>query len=123
MTVRSLVPFAHVRDVTASIEFYRKVGFAVQNTFAVDGGSEPTWAWLQSDGGASLMIARATAPVIAEEQAVFFYLYVDDVPAKHAELRDAGLAPSEISYAFYAPKGEFRVADPDGYGLMITHTS
>jgi hypothetical protein len=119
--VRSLVPFLHVRAVAASIEFYGKLGFEVGNTFTPDGAGEPAWAWLQC-GGAQLMLARATAPVVAEEQAVMFYLYVDDVDAKHAELHEAGVGPWEIRYAFYAPRGEFRVVDPDGYSLFITHT-
>jgi hypothetical protein len=73
-------------------------------------------------GGAGLMIALATAPIIAQEQAIFFYLYVEDVQAKHAELAAAGIAVGEIAYPFYCPRGEFRVTDPDGYALMITHT-
>src|SRR4051812_42325969 len=73
---RSLTPFAFVRDVAASIAFYRTLGFEVANTFAAEGTGEATWAWLKSDG-AQLMIARATEPVLAEQQAVFFYLYVD----------------------------------------------
>lgn len=120
MHFHSLVPFVHVRDVAASTGFYGKLGFEVVSTFAAEGASEPTWAWLRS-GGANLMIARATAPILAEEQAVFFYLYVEDVPAKHAEFRAAGIPAHDITYAFYAPRGEFRVVDPDGYGLMITH--
>ena len=120
--VRSLVPFLHVREVAASIEFYGKLGFEVGNTFTPDGAGAPAWAWLRSGDDAHLMVARATAPVIAEEQAVMFYLYVDDVDAKHAELREAGVGPWDITYAFYAPRGEFRVVDPDGYSLFITHT-
>ncbi len=122
MAVRALVPFVHVREIAASIDFYRRLGFEVRNTFAAGDSPDPTWAWLQRND-AALMIARATAPIDAEQQAVFFYIYVDDVPETHAELRAAGLAPSDISYAFYAPRGEFRVADPDGYGVMITHTA
>lgn len=30
--------------------------------------------------------------------------------------------PAEIEYPFYAPRGEFRVKDPDRYALMVTHT-
>jgi catechol 2,3-dioxygenase-like lactoylglutathione lyase family enzyme len=119
--VRSLVPFVHVRDVAASLEFYGKLGFAVANTFTPDGADEPAWAWLSGDG-AELMIARATAPIVAGEQAVLFYLYVDDVGAKHAELRADGIAAGDIRQEFYAPRGEFRVVDPDGYTLMFTHT-
>ena len=28
----------------------------------------------------------------------------------------------DIKYPFFAPRGEFRITDPDGYVLMITHT-
>ena len=68
------------------------------------------------------MISKASEPVIAEQQAVLFYLYVDDVSAKHTELAAAGITVSEITYPFYNARGEFRITDPDGYVLMITHT-
>jgi hypothetical protein len=119
--VRALVPYAHVESVPRSIEFYKKLGFTVHNAVAIDGGSELTWAYL-TQGGAQIMVARSSGPINPEDQAVFFYLYCDDVDAKHAELSAHGLNPSEIRKPFYAPRGEFRVADPDGYGLMITHT-
>jgi catechol 2,3-dioxygenase-like lactoylglutathione lyase family enzyme len=121
MPVRSLVPMAFVADVTRSIAYYERLGFRVHNTVAVDGGPEPTWAWLQADG-AALMVARATEPVIASQQAVLFYLYVEDVAAKHAELAAAGTFGGPITYPFYAARGEFRLHDPDGYVLMVTHT-
>jgi catechol 2,3-dioxygenase-like lactoylglutathione lyase family enzyme len=119
---RNLTPFAFVRDMATSIAFYRTIGFEVGGRFPEDGPDALNWAWLQSEGGAQLMIARATEPVIAEQQAVFFYLYVDDVAAKRAELAAAGVTVGEIATPFYAPRGEFRVVDPDGYALMITHT-
>jgi uncharacterized glyoxalase superfamily protein PhnB len=59
---------------------------------------------------------------VATQQAMLFYLYVDDVAAKHAELAAAGLEVGAIASPFYAPRGEFRMTDPDGYVLMITHT-
>jgi uncharacterized glyoxalase superfamily protein PhnB len=120
--IRSLVPMAHVRNVGDSIAFYRKLGFEARNTFGPEGRTEPTWAWLESDGGSSLMLALASHPVIAEEQAVLFYLYCDDVTATRARLAEAGIAVGAIEYPFYAPRGEFRVTDPDGYVLMVTHT-
>jgi len=49
---------------------------------------------------------RATTPVVAGEQA----------------LLDAGVAAGDISSPFCAPRGEFRVTDPDGYCPMVTHT-
>ena len=122
MKIRALVPLAHVASVPVSIEFYEKLGFELGNTFTPDGASEPSWAWLESDSSASLMLAKASHPVDAAQQAVLFYLYVDDVAEKHAELTAKGMAAGDIVYEFYAPRGEFRVVDPDGYTLMITHT-
>jgi predicted enzyme related to lactoylglutathione lyase len=118
---RSLVPFAHVASVPRSIAFYRKLGFEVRNTFVPAGESDPAWAWLESDG-AHLMVARADEPVVPGQQAVLFYLYCDDVTATRDAIAAAGIAVGDIAYPFYAPRGEFRVHDPEGYVLMVTHT-
>jgi predicted enzyme related to lactoylglutathione lyase len=118
---RSLVPFAHVASFPRSIDFYRKLGFEVRNTFVPARESDPAWAWLESDR-AFLMVGRADAPVVPDHQAVLFYLYCDDVVATRDAVAGAGIAVGDISYPFYAPRGEFRVSDPDGYVLMVTHT-
>ena len=118
---RALVPFTHVADVQRSIDFYQKLGLTIGNTFTPPHETEPVWAWLTSHG-AQFMVAKAGEPVIASQQAVLFYIYVDDVAAKREELTTLGIPASEIAYPFYAPRGEFRVVDPDGYVLMITHT-
>jgi catechol 2,3-dioxygenase-like lactoylglutathione lyase family enzyme len=121
MPFRSLSPFAHVASVPRSIAFYQTLGFELGNTFVPPGADEPVWAWLES-GDAVLMVAKADEPVVASQQAVLFYLYVEDVQAKHAELTAAGVAVDPIVPRFYNPRGEFRLLDPDGYVLMITHT-
>ena len=111
----------HVKSVPRSIEFYERLGFTVRNTFVPDGRSEASWAWLQA-GGAHLMVTRADEPVEASQQAVLFYLYCEDLPAYRAALQAQGIEVGEIQYPFYAPRGEFRVTDPDGFVLMVTHT-
>ena len=118
---RSLVPFVHVESVPGSIAFYRKLGFEVRNTFVPAGESDPAWAWLESDR-AHLMVAKADPPVTAGLQGVLFYLYCDNVAATRSAFESAGVAVGRIEYPFYAPRGEFRVSDPDGYVLMVTHT-
>ncbi len=117
---RKIVAMAHVESVERAAEFYRHFGFEIDNTFAPPGSPHLSWAWLDSDG-AQLMVARATVPVVSAVQGVLFYLYVDDVAATHRQLTAAGLAPGTIEDRFYAPQGEFRVVDPDGYVLMVTH--
>ena len=110
-----------VRSVPASIVFYRRLGFEVKNTFAPEGHAEPTWAYLIS-GGAQLMMAEGDEPVAPSQQGVLFYAYCDDVPALRDELMAAGISAGPIQTPFYAPKGEFRIEDPDGYVIMVTHT-
>jgi len=114
----SLVPYAHVQSVSASIQFYSRLGFTVTKTFTPSDQSEPTWAWLQS-GGAALMISRASHRILASEQAVIFVLYVENVSRKHAELKSAGLSIGEIEYSEVSPAGNFRLQDPDGYDLSV----
>ena len=121
MKTRQLVPMAFVADVERSIAFYNHLGFEVEDTFAADGATKPTWAWLQS-GDASLMLATASHPVVAEQQRVLFYVYTDDVASARDSLIAAGLNPGTIATPFYAPRGEFKLVDPDGYTVMVTHT-
>ena len=116
----ALVPMASVRNVQESIAFYTRFGFTVGNTNTLQGETEPNWAWLQSHR-AQLMLARATAPVFASDQAVLFYVSVADVEAFRARLLQDGIEAGTIRHPFYAPRGEFRVTDPDGYVLMVTH--
>jgi hypothetical protein len=98
--IRSLVPMAHVKSVADSIDFYRKLGFVVRNTVTPPGSDLINWAWLDS-GSAHLMLARASAPVLREEQAILFYLYCDDVEATRQALVAEGILASEISRPFY----------------------
>lgn len=116
----NLVPFVHVADVERSIDFYGNLGFVVGNTFVPEGATSPAWAWLDS-GRAKLMLARADEPIDNTKQGVLFYAYCGDVPATHAALEKAGVSVGPIRTEFYAPKGEFRMEDPDGYVVMMTH--
>ena len=119
--VRVLVPMVHVRNVPASIAFYARLGFEVDNTVAPPDREEPSWAYLASDR-AQLMLSKADEPVVAGQQGVLFYVYCDDVPALRERLLADGVAAGPIARPFYAPDGEFRIEDPDGYVIMVTHT-
>ena len=119
--MRTLVPLAHVRDVRRSTAFYQLLGFDVANTHTPDGGSDPVWAWLRS-ADAHLMLAQAGEPIVEPPTAALFYLYCDDVTAFRAMLQERGVDAGPVAYPFYAPRGEFKVIDPDGYVLMVSHT-
>lgn len=111
---------AFVADVEASAAFYAHLGFEIAGRFTPPGETRLEWVSLCS-AGATLMLSRATAPVVAEEQAVLFYLYCEDVAAMHALLTGAGLDPGPVANPFYNPHGEFRLVDPDGYVVMVAH--
>ena len=68
-----LVALAYVADVSASIAFYERLGFRVTNSFADEDERGLLWAALTC-GSAALMVSRASAPVVASEQAILFYL-------------------------------------------------
>jgi len=118
---RQLVALAYVQDLRRSMAFYEKLGFEVGNTHADPQGGEIVWAAMER-GNASLMLGKASGPVDAGQQAILFYLYYDDIVATRSAMVAQGLAAGEMSYPFYCPKGEFRLEDPDGYVLMLTHT-
>jgi hypothetical protein len=119
--VRAITAMLHVRSVTRSIAFYEKLGFAVGNTFVPTGRTDPAWAWLRS-GDAHLMVTEAGKPVDPAAQAVLFYAYCDDVERFRAVLIQRGVDAGPVSTPFYSPRGEFRVTDPDGYVVLVSHT-
>lgn len=114
MALTGLWPYAHVADVQRSIDFYARLGLEVQNTH--DAGGRLVWAFMTSptEPAAGLMLALADGPVDPDVQAVLFYCWTADV----VSLRDE-LGVGEITHPFYMPAGELRVADPDGYVLLV----
>ena len=118
LSLRSLVPMAHVADVSRSAQFYELLGFKVKNTVQSDG--QVQWAWLQN-GGADLMLARSGRPMNPGAQDVLFYMYAPDVAAYREELESKGVQVGPLKYPFYSPRGEFRINDPDGYTLFVSH--
>jgi len=113
-----LVPLAHVADVRKAVEFYQLLGFELKKT--VEQEDRIQWAWLQN-GGADLMLGRSARPMNPGAQDVLFYMYAPDVAAYRAELEAKGVKVGPIKYPFYSPRGEFRIDDPDGYTLMVSH--
>lgn len=133
-TVNRLVPFVHVADVDASLAFYAQLGFVPQSVLK-DRQGGTFWALARS-AGAEIMLARASGPVDAGKQAVLFYMYSLDVASLRRSLLSGGLRDSgvysgaaspgdgprmvfEIAHPHYMPEGELRIADPDGYCILV----
>ena len=132
--VDRLVPFVHVGNVEASLAFYALLGFAAQNIMK-DARGCAFWALAQS-GTAEIMLARASGPVDAEQQAVLFYMYSTDISGLRRHLLASGVPDGgaysgakgpkdgpnmvfEIAHRDYMPAGEMRIADPDGYVILV----
>jgi catechol 2,3-dioxygenase-like lactoylglutathione lyase family enzyme len=116
----ALVPMLAVSDVTTTIAFYERLGFAIGNTHTPEGESAPVWAWLHN-GRAHLMVNQAERTVEATHYSASLWLYSRDVKAAHSALESRGLDVTEISYPPYNSGGEFHVHDPDGYAVFIAH--
>ncbi len=119
VAAHAFVPFVHVADVERSIAFYAHLGFVEEGRHVPDGSAVPVWASLATPAGARLMLALASGPVDASVQAILFYAYVPDVLAAHAALAHAGAPGGHLQRPWWAPDGEFRTTDPDGYVLMV----
>ena len=121
--INAIVPMIHVEEIGRSVAFYRLLGFEIGNYVPRSGPMH--WAWLYAPKapdwkrGPNLMLTRAECAIDAHAQEVLFYLYAADLVALRGALLAAGVAAGEITYPEYLPEGEFRVADPDGYTLMI----
>lgn len=118
--LNALIPMAHVSSVSRSIAFYERLGFRVINAVTHSTETEPSFARLES-GGASLLVVRGI-PVDPAQQGIILTLYCEDVVAFHAAVKDAGVAVENVTYPPERPLGRFRISDPDGYDLAVTHT-
>ncbi|APU17775.1 MULTISPECIES: VOC family protein [Actinoalloteichus] len=114
--VTAFISYAHVRDLGCSIDFYQTVGLPLAES--VERAGRTVWALLGT-GAARLMLAQADERVDHRRQGVLFYLYVTGAAELHRRLVDAGLDPAPITYPEHMPAGEFRLADPDGYVLLL----
>lgn len=112
MGLERIVPMQPVADLPASIAFYEKLGFAVQERNDAWG-----WARVRRDG-CDLMLDRSIQLHAGIPRTAVLYLYPDDVAQFHRQARDNGLALPALEETFYGML-EFRIEDPDGNRLWI----
>jgi hypothetical protein len=115
--VTGLIPMAHAADVQRAVDFYKLLGLELRGSLKASDG-DLRWAHVACEQ-AHLMLARASGPIVASQQAVLFYLYSPDLVALREHLIAAGVNVSAITYPEYMPKGEVRLEDLDGYVLLI----
>jgi catechol 2,3-dioxygenase-like lactoylglutathione lyase family enzyme len=114
--VSDLVPFVHVADIEQSIAFYELLGLELRDSYKHDGRLD--WGFL-ANKYARIMLARADQQIDPLEQAVLFYLYVQDLNAFRSHLISKGVRAGKIVDGTPGPTREMRLTDPDGYCLMV----
>ena len=107
-----LIPMVPVRSMPASVDYYAKLGFEVENRNDSWG-----WAMLRFDD-ARLMIDQSINKNPGRPRDAVLYLYPDDVAAFHALVRRNGVEVPDLDVTFYG-HAEFRIDDPDGNRLWI----
>ena len=112
MKMNRLVPMLPASNMPASVEFYRKLGFTVEQRN--DGWG---WAMLRYDE-CRLMVDQSIHLHRDAPSQVVVYLYPENVVEYHQHVRRNGVAVPDLDVTFYGMT-EFRVDDPDGNRLWI----
>jgi catechol 2,3-dioxygenase-like lactoylglutathione lyase family enzyme len=112
MKMSRLIPMLPVRNMPASVEFYRKLGFDVERR-----NDQWGWAMLRFDE-CRLMVDQSINVQPRAPRLSVIYLYPDDVVEYHRLVRSNGLDVPDLDVTFYDMK-EFRVDDPDGNRLWV----
>jgi len=112
MKMNRLIPMLPVGSVPASIDFYQKLGFSVEER-------NEGWGWaMLCLGECRLMLDQSINIHPGAPPHSVLYLYPDDITEYHKEVRRNGLAIPDLDVTFYGMT-EFRIDDPDGNRLWI----
>ena len=112
MKMNRLIPMLPVRSMPASVEFYQKLGFSVEQRN--DG-----WRWaMLCFGECRIMLDESINAHPEIPRFGVLYLYPDDISGFHKQVRANGLAVPGLDVTFYGMT-EFRIDDPDGNRLWI----
>ena len=101
-----------VKNISASIEFYQKLGFSVENR-----NDDWRWAMLCFDECRLMVDQSINVHREAPRQGVI-YLYPENIVEYHRQVRANGLDIPDLEITFYGLT-EFRLDDPDGNRLWI----
>ena len=113
--VHKVIPYLHVADVEAGSAFYRLLGLEEVQSQGDDRGKY--WSFLMC-GQASVMLARASEPVVPEQQAALLYMYSHDLAQLVSALAEQGVVGA-VTHPDHMPAGELRLQDPDGYVVLV----
>lgn len=112
MKMHRLVPMLPVKSLPASVAFYRKLGFSVEQQ-----RDDWRWAMLGFDECRLMVDESINRQHHAPRESVV-YLYPGDIDEYHRQVRANGVVVPDLSVTFYGLT-EFRIEDPDGNRLWI----
>jgi catechol 2,3-dioxygenase-like lactoylglutathione lyase family enzyme len=101
-----------VKDMPASVEFYRKLAFVVEQR-----NDDWGWAMIRCDE-CRLMLDQSINLHPEIPRLGVLYLYPANIVEYHREVRQNGLTVPDLEVTFYGLT-EFRIEDPDGNRLWI----
>ena len=112
MKMNRLIPMLPVKSMPASVAFYQKLGFSVEER-----NDEWGWAMLCLDE-CRLMVDQSINVHRGETRQSVLYFYPDNIEEYHRQVRRNGLAVPDLEVTFYGMT-EFRLDDLDGNRLWI----
>lgn len=116
MKMNRLIPMLPVKHMPTSVEFYRKLGFSVENK-----NDDWGFAMLRFDE-CRLMVDQSINRHRDAPRQTVVYLYPDNIVEYHAQVRRNGVTVPDLDTTFYGMT-EFRLTDPDGNALWIGKNS
>ncbi len=112
MKMNRLIPMLPVKSISASIEFYKKLGFSVEKR-----NDDWRWAMLCFDE-CRLMVDQSINVHPELPRMSVIYLYPENIVEYHSQVRANGLEIPDLETTFYGLT-EFRLDDPDGNRLWV----
>ena len=112
MKMNRAIPMLPVKSMAASIEFYQKLGFSVEEK-----NDHWGWAMLCFDE-CRLMVDQSINLHKDAPRQSGLYLYPGNIVEYHRQVRSNGLDIPDLDLTFYGMT-EFRLEDPDGNRLWI----
>lgn len=112
MTMNRIIPMLPVKSMPASVEFYAKLGFNVDQR-----NDDWGWAMLSLDDCRVMVDQSINSHPDAPRQSVL-YLYPEKIVEYHQQVRRNGVDVPDLDVTFYGMT-EFRLNDPDGNQLWV----